>query len=167
MCDWGWRAVCVICVNPIITLSPDHWTYHRRWLITDNCQLMDSHLGLVTASSPATLYKLAAWPISPPLATSYLCGRKQIISKQKTTISNIYRITLTSKHLPLQYLFVNSLSSNIDSLHTFASWRHVLGHHILLAGKKSFMTKRKAADVALVMAEPGTSRDQWMTNWPK
>ena len=30
--------------------------------------------------------------------------------------------------------------------------------------KKSFMKKRKAADVALVMAEPGTSRDQWMTN---
>ena len=27
-CDWGWRAMCVICVNPIITLSPDHWTYH-------------------------------------------------------------------------------------------------------------------------------------------
>ena len=167
--------MCVICVNPIITLAPDHWTHHRWWLITDNCQLMEPQLTSRPhnlpriISSPAILYKHPSVTNAPALTASYLSGHKQIISKQKTTISNwdhFNKQTSFSLMLVCQFSF----RKYWHFTHICPMAPCAIGHHILLARNKKFYEKRERSRCGFSHGGTeayNTSCDQWMTNWSK
>ena len=156
--DDHYRAQCVLTRATIITLSPDHWTYHRRWLITDNCQLMDTHLAIIPHNP------LQTWTVEnvSDITTSYLCCHKHIISKHKTTISN-------SDHFKKQTCFSAFLICwSLLSILTHST--HLSRTSSPSVGVKTFITKKENSRCGFShggMAEYIRSRDQWMTNWSK